>query len=238
MPDRTNFVLDNDVLYGVRKLERAWFLQLQALSLDLLQRADKPLFQNKSIPCELSKVLSNLVYRLETLSGSFFTIQCGVRNLQRTFLELKGFLDFEEHYRLQTSTPPTAVDLMGAFTSDPMVCHNLFRAGVPVWFIRPYSSLHSIRVRKLVPVTHADGLLPLAPCSRPNCPTIYRGPGDRVDKYIALQARVLEFLKFPNPFGSSRTRPIVAPPPLVEPSKRQDRSKRYSPCKCCVEHVY
>lgn len=237
-PDRGNFVPDNEVLYGVGKLERYYFLQLQRLSVSLLQRVETPSFRGKAVPCELSKILSNLLHRLEYLSSSFFAMHRGVRDLQRTFLELKGYLDFEEHYRLETGTPPTALHLMGAFTWDPLVCQSLFRAGVPVWFIRPYTALHSIRVRKLVSITQAQGLLPLGPCIRPICPSIYRGPGDRVEKYVALRASILEFLKFPNPFGSSRTTPVMPPPSLAEPSKRQERSKRYSPCKwACPNHL-
>jgi hypothetical protein len=230
-PDRRDFVSENDVLHGVGKLERSYYLQLRELSVGLLERAEKPLFQGKIVAHELSKILLNFLHRLETLSSSFFIMQRGVRELQRTFLQLKGFLDFEERYRLETGTPAAALDLMGAFTWDPIVCQNLFRAGVPVWLIRPYSALRSIRVRKLVPVTRAQGLLSLAPCSRPNCPTLYRGPGDRIEKYLALQASVLDLLKFPNPFGLSCTKPVVPPPPLAVLSKRQERSKRYSPCK-------
>jgi hypothetical protein len=180
---------------------------------------------------ELSKILLNFLHHLETLSSSFFIIQRGVRELQRTFLQLKGFLNFKERYRLETGTPATALDLMGAFTWDPIVCQNLFQAGIPVWLIHPYSALRLIWVHKLVPVTQAQGLLPLAPCSRLNCPTLYHGPGDRIEKYIALQASILDLLKFPNPFGLSCMKLVVPLPPLAVLSKRQEWLKRYSPCK-------
>jgi hypothetical protein len=160
-------------------------------------------------------------------------MQHGVRELQRTFLELKGFLDFEEHYRLETSTPPAVPHLMGSFTWDPVICQSLFRAGVPVWLVRSWSVLPSIRVwvHKLVMITQPQTLLPLTPCSRPGCLALYCGPADRIEKYIALQASMLKFLKFPNPFRLSCSQPIVTPPPLAEPSKRQEQSMRYSPCK-------
>ena len=231
MLDQKNFIPDNEVLTGVGKLEWCFFLQLQGLSVNLLQRAQKLLFHGKVAAHELSKILLNLLHCLKSLSSSFFMVQHGVRELQRTFLKLKGYLDFEEFYRLETGTPPTALDLMGTFTWDPIVCPSLFQAGVPVWLICPYSALWLIQVHKLVPITAVQELLPLAPCSRPNCPTLYHGPGDKVEKYVALQASILDLLKFPNPFGLSHVRPVVAPPPLAELSKRQERSKRYSPCK-------
>jgi hypothetical protein len=231
MPDRRNFVPDNDILEGVGKLKQYYFLQLQRLSLALLTRAEKPPFPGKAVSRELSQILVNFLHRLEFSSSSLFSMQHGIHELQRTFLKLKGFLDFEEHYRLETSTPPAIPHLMGSFTWDPVICQSLFQAGVPVWLVCPWSALPSIRVRKLVTITQPQTLLPLTPCSRPGCLALYHGPADRIEKYIALQASVLEFLKFPNPFGLSRSQPIVTPPPLAEPSKRQERSTRYSPCK-------
>lgn len=119
IPDQKNFVPDNEVLHGIGKLEWSYFLQLQRLSVVFLERAEKPLFHGKVVPHELSKILLNLLHCLKSLSSSFFMMQHGVCDLQRTFLELKGFLDFEECYRLETGTLPVVLDLMGAFTWDP-----------------------------------------------------------------------------------------------------------------------
>jgi hypothetical protein len=120
---------------------------------------------------------------------------------------------------------------MGAFTHNLAVCEKLFHAGVPVWLIRPYSALHSIRVQRLVPVTYAHMEMPLEPSSHPKYSPIYRGPGDRPEKYLAIARKAVDYLTYPNPFGEVRAVPLAAPLPMAEPSKRDIRAARYTPCK-------
>jgi hypothetical protein len=59
---------------------------------------------------------------------------------------------------------------MGAFTHDLAVCDQFYRADVPVWLIRPYSALHSIRIMALKPLTKAVNILLLELSSRPTYP--------------------------------------------------------------------
>jgi hypothetical protein len=231
LPERTSFILDNDMLDGVGKLAPALLSQLKELTLQIFIRAKKPMFQGMALASELTNVLKALMHRLEFVSSSFFTMRRHMREHQRVYLELEAFLNFNDMYRHEKGTPNVAIHLMGAFTTDPLICQALFEAGVPVWLIRPFSALPSIRIRTMVVLRLARDFVCLNPCTHPTYPSIYRGRSDAVTKYRAINAQILECLKYPNPFGTSRAITSVAAPPLAELSKRQVRSKKYSPCK-------
>ena len=153
----------------------------------------------------------------------------GVCSLQRVYLELTACLNFEEHYCSHSiSSNNVNNNIMGVFTHDLTVCDQFYRAGVPVWLIWPYSALHSIHIKALKPLTKAVDILPLEPSSRPAYPSIYRGPGDVLEKYVVLVHSILRYLKYPNPFSFVCAQPLATPPP---PSKREVHSQCYTPCK-------
>ena len=229
MPDISDFDPEDGVLSGVGKLKHRIFIELQVLSSRLIERARSPQFKEHVLVSQLTDILCNLLHRLEFIATSFITMRLGIRELQRVYLELTALLNFEEQYRSHpTSSNKVNNNLMGVFTHDLAVCDQFYRAGVPVWFIRPYSALHSIRIKALKPLTYAVNILPLEPSSRPTYPSIYCGPGDVLEKYIALAHSILEYLTYPNPFSSVRAETPAMPPP---PSKREVRSQRYTPCK-------
>ena len=159
---------------------------------------------------------------------------------RRGHLELLAAVDYEEIYRplmdgSSTNTPPVIANVVGAFTVDLTTCDRLFRAGIPVWLLRPYSELHSIRVRALAPLQVAGDVLALDPVTRPSHPTIYCGGGDNVEKYRALAQHVLGYLRYPNPFGSIRAKHSIAPPPSQ--SKREERRQKHTPCESLLNFV-
>lgn len=235
IPDRIDFVTEDGVLGGVGKLSRGTFIELQSLSLALIKRARSSKFSEQELVSQLTDILGNLLHRLEFISTSFFTMRRGVRELQRVYLELTALLNFEEHYHFQSMSSDKVNDkLMGAFTYDLAVCDRLYRAGIPVWLIRPYYELHSIRIKSLKQLTKATGFFPLQPSSRPVYPSIYRGPGDALAKYMALGRSMLDYLKYPNPFAFVRSQPLATPLSVAAPSKREIRSQRYTPCKLCL----
>ena len=209
LPDREDFIaVDGRVLEGVGKLERGFFNQLQRLSLDLLARAKNKKYEKLCIVLELIPTLEHLLHRVEFIATNFRQVQLGVRETQRVYLELRAVLDYEEIYypclkgvsSQSFSYPCITANVMGAFTNDLSVCDCFFRAGIPVWLIRPFSELHSIRVRKLVPLQPAGNLIPIDAATRPSHCTIYRGGGDDVGKYHALARHVKGYLHYPNPF--------------------------------------
>jgi hypothetical protein len=237
-PDRENFVaVEGGVLEGVGKLERGFFLELQRQSFDLLARARNKKYEKHVVVLQIIPVLEHLLHRVEFIATNLRQMQLGVRETQRAFLELKAVLDYEEiYYPLikggnpqPFQCPHITANVVGAFTADLTVCDGLFRAGIPVWLLRPFSELHSIRVRKLVPLQSAGDLIPIDAAIRPTHPTIYRGGGDKIEKYYALTQHITGYLRYPNPFGSIRAKELIAPPPAQ--TKREERRQRYTPCK-------
>jgi hypothetical protein len=235
IPHHADFATEDGVLSGVGKLRHRTFLELQFLSLALINRARSSKFSKQELVSQLTDILENLLHRLEFILTSFFTMCRGIRELQRVYLELTALLDFEEHYHSQSRSSDKVNDkLMGAFTHDPTVCDELYRAGIPVWLIRPYHELHSIRIKSLKPLIKPMDFFPLKASSRPVYPSIYRGPGDVLEKYVALGRSMLDYLKYPNPFAFVRSLPLATPLPVAAPSKREIRNQRYTPCKFCL----
>jgi hypothetical protein len=231
IPTHRDFVADSQVFSGVGKLRRSLFHDLQLLSLLLIGRVHTSKFKEEILVLQLTNVLRHLLHCLEFISTGFFTMCLGVRKMQRIYLELTGLLNYMEHYHLRSTSLGTINNIIGAFTHDPLVCKCFYKAGIPIWFIRPYSALTSIRIRALAPVTKPVGVSPLEPLSRPVYPTIYCGQGDVLEKYIALGRNVLGYLKYLNPFGFLHVKPLTAPLPVTVPSQHEIRAQRYTPCK-------
>ena len=229
-PQPTDFVHDNRMICGIGKLNAVSFEQLRRPCVSLLERAKQPRFQDKELPWLLVPIVANFLHRLQVLSMSFQTTTQCVLELQRAFLELLAFLEFEEHYRHRRDATTVATQLMGAFTTSQLVCQGMMDAGVPVWLIRPYDDLPTIRIQKVVTMKQARALLSMDACVRPPCSTIFEGRGDSVAKYAAISMQATRLLAFPNPFASTRARIESTPPLTVERSKRQIRSEKYSPC--------
>jgi hypothetical protein len=149
IPSRSDFVADNALLFGVGKLERLRFRNLQSLSLALIGQVHASKFREEILVSQLTNVLSHLLHRLEFISTGFFTMCLSVRKMQRIYLELTSLLNYMEHYHLRSTSLGTIDNTIGAFTHDPLICDRFYKAGIPVWFIRPYSALSSILSRPL-----------------------------------------------------------------------------------------
>jgi hypothetical protein len=241
MPDRHDFVADDGTLTGVGKLSSGGFLHMRFQCIDLHERAVQSKFSKELLVSQLTVILENLLHRLEFISMNFRQMQITVRETQRIFVELTALLDYYDYFRpilsmnkpsIPTQTyPPTTAKVMGVFTTDLTICDLFFRAGIPVWLVRPFEVLSSIRVRALAPVQTPGASTPLDPATRPSHPTIYCGNGDHIDKYRAIARHVQHYLRYPNPFQSIRAETSVVPPPRDEISKREVRRQLYSPCR-------
>lgn len=243
MPEYHDFVLDRGILTGIGKVHPMQCCKMQQLCIALQKRAAQSHFSKELLVSQLTVVLENLLHRLEFISMDFRRMQLTVRETQRIFLELTALLDYHDYFRpvlsltqppapMQTY-PPTTAKVMGVFTTDLTVCDLFFRAGIPVWLVRPYSVLFTIRVRALAPIIWGPGdeSCPLGPATRPSHAAIYRGNGDHIDKYRAIARHVQHYLQYPNPFRSIRAQTNIVPPPHEEISKRQVRRQVYSPCR-------
>lgn len=232
-PERQDFrPNDHITLLGVGKLDRAWFFYLQKESLALLERASDSRSTVKPIS-QLCITLENLLHRLEFIPTNFRTVQLSVREAQRVFLEITAYLDYLEILKGNLDgllSHGKRRQFMGAFTHDLDICDRLFRAGIPVWLVRPCHDLPSMRVRKVVPLSAAKSILPLGLPPLPTHPSIYRGPGGSCEKFLAITQHASNFLRLPNPFTSTRAVLRADAPPPAEPSKRELKQKRYTPC--------
>ena len=218
---------------------------MQGQCLGLHKRAVNSKFSKELLVSQLIVTLENLLHRLEFISTSFRNMQLTVRETQRVFLELLALLDYYDYFRstlllneppmpMQTY-PPITAKVMGVFTMDLTVCDRFFQAGIPVWLVRPFSVLSSIRVKALAPVQTPGDSTPLGPATRPSHPTIYCGNGDHINKYRAIACHVQHYLQYPNPFRSIHTKASVVPPPREEILKREVRRQLYSPCRFLLQ---
>jgi hypothetical protein len=234
-PEYQHFRSNDGTLLGVGRLDPMWFFPLQNLSLALLKRAHDSRTAVRPIS-QLCITLENLLHRLEFIPTNLRTVQLSVREAQRVFLEITAYLDYLEIFKsnmdgLSLSSHDRRDRIMGAFTHDLDVCDRLFRAGIPVWLVRPCCVLQSIRIRKVVPLRVAQGILPLGLPPLPRHPSIYCGPAGSPNKFLAIAQHTCNFLKLPNPFVSIRAVLRADAPPPAEPSNRELRRQRYTPCQ-------
>jgi hypothetical protein len=110
-----------------------------------------------------------------SIPATFERMVLGVTNVQRTYLELTGLLEYLLVYKprmLDTSRLGglTEANILGVFTSDPVVTENFHRARLPFWYIRPLSTLYRENIlRVVVPLDPAqwmelgavEGFLPI-----------------------------------------------------------------------------
>ena len=159
--DRSSFVEDNGILGGVGRIHHSYISQLKSLSFQLIVRAQSEKFKNTMLAIQMSMRLKHLLHHLEFISTSFFNAQLSVQELQRMYLELMGFLNYEDFFHQETGSLARTANIMGAFTTSLAVCEQMYHVGVPVWLIHPHSTLHSIRILQLMPVTYAETEMPL-----------------------------------------------------------------------------
>lgn len=177
--------------------------------------------------------LRHFLNRLEFIPTTLRIAQIGFRETQRIILELIALYDYMEIYKpvMDGFSEPsgTLAKTIGAFVSNPHTAEMFFRAGIPVWIIRPRPHLPKVRIQALAPVQGPDGLIPMNEATRPSHATIFRGHSQQ--KYNAIVRRhVMRYMRYPDPFGPVRAAPqaIIAPPPITPHEIRQ---QTHSPCK-------
>lgn len=227
---------------GVGKLYGSDFVLLRNPCLKLLDRAKKPVFEGTTpvIP-QLARCLHHYLHRLEYLTTDLRTLQITIRETQRLFLELTACLDYMEIYKPRMEglikAPETApvAETLGAITHDPMVCHQLWIAKIPVWLVRPYTDLHGTRINAVAAVRRPEDIIPLDPAERPSHRALRYDATCDSGKYRAICQFRLHNLQYPNPFQSYFTKAEAfggssAPPPLEDEDPSASIRKRYSPC--------
>jgi hypothetical protein len=94
-----------------------------------------------------------------------------VRYVQRCYLELLSALDYLEVFRPRMCGLCPVVSMvelrMGVFTYDPVVVQDFLRAGLPVWLIRLYDMLYTVRIYSVTNVWLPEDYLHLEDTSPP-----------------------------------------------------------------------
>ena len=104
-----------------------------------------PVPDARSLPW-LENAMSQACDRLRSFPSTFRDTVFQCAQVQRYWLMCEAFLLYEEliHDNSSPSNPlmlPTRHNLMGGLTTSPETVQRLFHAGIPIWFLRPTSSL-------------------------------------------------------------------------------------------------
>ncbi|KAJ7016227.1 hypothetical protein C8F04DRAFT_1202826, partial [Mycena alexandri] len=92
--------------------------------------------------------------RLQSVPSTYQRMVLEVTIVQRTYLELKGLLEYMTIYKPRMENPASESgypeDCVGVFTSDPMVAQLFNVARLPYWLIRPLSSFTRENILRVI----------------------------------------------------------------------------------------
>jgi hypothetical protein len=158
----------------------------------------------------------------------------GVRDVQRSWLEITAMIDFMQIYkpRMDGRAPraSSVADTLGVFTHEVRVAQDYVTAGLPCWLIRPASDFTNQNILKVVQLQRAEGIITLT-AHQFAYPVIFSGSAGSSDKYESIHRYARNFLRAPDPFNTSTgtetvsptasSNPLQAPPPLATSSSTQ-----------------
>jgi hypothetical protein len=164
----------------------------------------------------LQVALRHAMCRLESLSTSFKEMVFGVAETQRWYLELVAVLDWIMIFkrRMDGNLPraDTVAHVVGAFTENPRYVQAAFRAGIPVWFLRPLEALPlDVNILSVAtPRSPADFLVMADWAESPSFPVIHNGPNS-VEKVRQIHKYARTRFQYPDPFaGGDDSDPFLA----------------------------
>ncbi|KAJ7624718.1 hypothetical protein FB45DRAFT_1060930 [Roridomyces roridus] len=155
----------SSITRGIGRLSLARYVEVRDLFLPLRARVDRylrslPLHQSPHpLFVELNKSLEYGLTRLESLPLTFDQMCFTLTGVQRNFLELTALLDFLTIYKPRIDLLDAAEiysvneKCIGAFTTDPRIAQELFRAKLPFWFVRPLHLFANENILGVVPLT-------------------------------------------------------------------------------------
>ena len=235
-----DYVRQSGPFAGLWMLNRTTFRALSTVATEVLGWATKPSLQNRTLICFWVPHIRHLLQRLEHIPTTLWHVQLGVRELQRYLLELMGAVDWYEMFepRRVMACPTWGKDparALGAFTDNPNTCEQLFRIGLPVWFVRPWDELPTIRIQNTVTVISYQDFYPQEPASSPTHKAVFRGAANDLRKYVSIYNYSRSCFRYPDPFGRVRAPgPALATPAVVthadQALKRETKRQLYSPC--------
>ncbi|TFK60407.1 hypothetical protein BDN72DRAFT_779451, partial [Pluteus cervinus] len=224
-PDQREFDEDRtSLISGIGRINPSYINGIHTLCTTLFERADE--FAKKdstptsalSLLSEFIPLLHRYLYRAQHLPTTFMDASFGVRSVQRLYLMITALLDWHlvflpKLHQNSTGAAVVVASVMGAFTTSVEVGDELYRMGVPVWFIRPTSEIPNARIQALKTLIEPS-ILPLHPHRYKNY-TIFNGPSTDPGFLRSLVNELHRHLNYPNPFGVDvAPRDLIAPPML------------------------
>lgn len=156
----------------------------------------------------LSTGLSNVMIRLESIPTSRRRIRFTITELQRLALELEALFRFYEVIspRILGELPPATETewTIGVFTTNPEIVQNFFRAGIPVWFIRPFASLPGVAVDEVAEMMlpHQVNFLDVHDADPP-FEVAFTGAATNLDKFAGFAQFVRSYVSIRTGFDKS-----------------------------------
>lgn len=158
------------------------------------------------------KMIEHGLAHLGSVHTNFCQMSCGVRDVQRCWLDVTAMLDYMEIYKpridsarlVANSFPEKAADTVEVFTIDVRVVQDFYHAGLPVWLIRPVSDFGKTIILDVVPLLPLNKDVILTP-HRFKYPVIFNGSASSFEKYDSILGVARNFLRYPDPFNTSST---------------------------------
>jgi len=225
---------------GLWMLNRTTFHALSMVATEVLKLATKPSLQNRTLVCFQMPHIQYLLQWLEHIPTTLRCVQLSVHELQRYLLELIGAMDwyeiFEPCWTVARSTwDKDLAHTLGAFMNNSNTCDQLFRIGLPVWFVRPCDELPTIRIQNTVTMINYQDFYPQKPVFKPNHRAIFHGASNDLQKYISIYNYSRSCFWYTDPFGRVRAPGAALATPAVvthaeQALKRESKCQIYSPC--------
>ncbi|KAJ7468356.1 hypothetical protein B0H11DRAFT_1921223 [Mycena galericulata] len=163
-PERTDFVSPDSgqtLTRGLGKLSQEKVSLLSPLVHGLIKKCEdyskflSPAAQPLPLVAQLTDSLCRGLARLSSIPATFERMVLGVTNVQRTYLELAGLLQYMTVYKPRMEDPTSGgglpdADTVGVFTSSPIVAENFHRAKLPFWYIRPLRAFSGENILRVV----------------------------------------------------------------------------------------
>ncbi|KAJ3848895.1 hypothetical protein EV368DRAFT_86086 [Lentinula lateritia] len=143
--------------------------------------------------------------RLRGISSTLRVLQCGLSELQRAWLTIEAILDFHRDVRkrndMNTSGPAFVQHTkMGSFVWDDKDARMLFLAGLPVFFIRPWSAFDRQIITTVVSLKKPlPPLVEVAPADPPYPPLVTTQAGSDI-KFSVIRSATANCFKTVSPF--------------------------------------
>ncbi|KAJ3528721.1 hypothetical protein NM688_g7958 [Phlebia brevispora] len=200
-----NPLLSQDIIPAPNSVTKSFFvvselcqISLRPLVTRMSTRAEAFLQEHKKV-LELESLLMSLkaAFRRLDFPSSQADIIRQYSCVQRYWLMIDAWIEFHVHlfklYQFDDffprPRPSVRTDLMGAFTNIPDIAERMFRAGIPVWFVRVPEQIRGNEVVKHI-VEPIPAQFQMASGPFPNTPIFQGWAGEKHMLAIATHAHV------------------------------------------------